>query len=175
MDDENKLSFHGFIERLFEDTKFGWHAILCFDSRRMRASGEAYLELETAMDEFDPKRRIWDRLPKTASDCFRQWVRKAGIEEPGYVCVREDRKDGTVLFFVFVSHWWRYDDSVLSLWGSLSGSWAKKEPLPRNIRGMFGNKVMREGCTLIVHTGRKSQEYTSDDFVPWKPKDENRF
>ena len=32
-----------------------------------------------------------------------------------------------------------------------------------------------EGCTLIVHLGGGIREYTSDDFVTWKPKDENRF
>lgn len=175
MDDDDKLNFHGFIEKLFEDTRFGWYAILCFDSRRMRASSAAYIEVETAMDAFDPKRRIWDRLPKTASDCFKQWVRRSGIEAHDYVCVREDRKDGTVRFFVFVCQWWRYDDSVLSLWRSFSGGWAMKKPLPENPKGMVGNKVMREGCTLIVHLGWKTQEYTSDDFVPWKPKDEDRF
>jgi hypothetical protein len=180
MDDE-KQPFIPFIKELFESRNFNWHVTLKFAPERFRPPSKEQLKWEEIWDETDPDREEgWVPTPRTAQECFEQWLRcmrgpsPVGYGVEGCIWLQEVQEGGKISFHVLIADWeadWGSDShQSRELWHDISGGWSSTRTVDERLIGLFGHLVMREHCSLTVHCGQSERRYSNEDFIPWRPK-----
>jgi hypothetical protein len=167
MGEEN---FFDLIESIFEGHDFGWRALLAYIPARALSVSKSTREWEEILAFTDPDQINWKRSPGTAWECLDRWLEETGIGNEDYLCIEELRPGGEVRFHVIVANWSAVENVSLLEWRNISGGWAYPQPCGEGIKGLIGNKVMREHCALEVSCNGHRKQYTSADFRPWRPK-----
>ena len=167
----DEVNFFDFIESIFEGLNFEWKALLGFVPARGPVVSKSRRYWESLWEVTDPEQRYWKKSPTTALECFERWLEVTGIRDIDYLCIEERRANGEVRFHLMIDDRYMDQTGALGAWKPISGGWAFPQTCSDKLKGMIGNKVMREGCTLYVNRDGKRREYTSEDFRPWRPKD----
>lgn len=163
--------FIDFIESIFEGLNFDWRALLGFIPARCPKVSEWRRHWESIWKLTDPEQINWKKSPETAWECLEGWLEETGVSGMDYLCIEEPRANGDVRYHVIVDDRGWVQTDALDVWKRISGGWAFPQPCGDKLKGLIGNKVMREGCTLFVKRRGERRQYTSEDFHPWKPKD----
>jgi hypothetical protein len=167
-----KENFFDFIESIFEEGNFTRRALLGFVAEHAPVVSKWRRHWESLWELTDPRQLRWKRSPETASECFERWLDETGIGRRDFLCIEESRPNGQVRFYVIGSDDNDpTEDDSLRKWHEISKGWAYPQEVGDKIKGLIGNKVMREGCTLHVAFEGYRRRYTHRDFIPWKPKD----
>jgi hypothetical protein len=164
-------NFSDFIESIFENRNFDWRALLGFVPERGPVVSKERRYWESLWELSDPEQVNWKRSPETAWECFERWLEDSGISGIDYLCIEERRASGHVRFHLMIDDRYMDPTSALPIWNRISGGWAYPQACGDKLKGLIGNKVMREGCTLYVNRDGERRRYTSEDFRPWRPKD----
>jgi hypothetical protein len=55
-------------------------------------------------------------------------------------------------------------------WKEMSGGYGYERQVHERTGGLLGYFVMRLGCPMEVFVGESPENYSRDDFLPWKPR-----
>lgn len=172
MGDQN---FFDFMKPILESANFNWFATLGYDPDKWSVD-EDRAKWERVWELTDPAETSWRRTPegpRNGSECFRWWRESRGIGggERDCIWLEEPQAFGNIRFHILVADWIERNDETIQDWKQFSRGWGYQRNLDDRIAGFLGHMVMRAGCVLGVDCLDHAGRYTSEDFIPWRPKD----